>query len=274
MAAPTDYDAQIQAWRAEVENTLKSDTGWLTVAGLYWLKEGANRAGSAPGNDLVLPAGAPAHLGVFTMKNRQVMFAPAPGAAVTLRGKTPDARHVLVNDHEAKEDILVSGTFSLFVIDRGEKTGIRLRDLQSKYRREFTRRRWYPVSAAHRVEARFESQPERTVRIPNVVGTYDEYKANGILVFQLNGREHRLEPVISGGKLFLIFKDKTAAKTTYGAGRFLYAELPRNGRTILDFNQAYNPPCAFTPYATCPLPPKNNQLAVAIEAGELNYGDH
>ena len=112
------------------------------------------------------------------------------------------------------------------------------------------------------------------MRIPNVVGTYDEYKTDGEVVFQLHGKEHRLQPVHSSGQLFLIFKDKTAAHSTYGAGRFLYADLPAGGKVLLDFNKAYNPPCAFTPHATCPLPPKHNQLPVPIEAGELRYGDH
>lgn len=261
----------MEAWRKDREAKLKTDTGWLTVAGLFWLKEGANKFGSAADNDLVLPASAPAHAGVFTMKNRKVTVRTS---AALLNGAVPDAARVLVNDDQGKEDVLKIGPLSMFVIDRGDRTGIRLRDLESQYRREFTHLRWYPVKPAYRVEARFEPRPERTVRIPNIVGTYDEYKANGIVVFQMNGQEHRLEPVLSGGRLFLIFKDKTAAKTTYGAGRFLYADLPKEGKTVLDFNQAYNPPCAFTPYATCPLPPKHNQLPVAVEAGELNYGSH
>lgn len=253
------------------EAKLKTDTGWLTVAGLFWLKEGDNRFGSAPDNEIVLPAPAPAHAGVFTMKNRKVSVRTT---AALLKGKPPAAGFVLTNDDQGKEDVLEIGPLAMFVIDRGEKTGIRLRDKNSQYRREFTHLRWYPVKPAYRVEARFEPKPERTVRVPNIVGTYDEYKTNGDVVFQLNGKEHRLEPVLSGGRLFLIFKDKTAAKTTYGAGRFLYADLPKDGKTVLDFNQAYNPPCAFTPYATCPLPPKHNQLPVAVEAGELNYGSH
>ena len=255
----------------EREAKLKTDTGWLTVAGLFWLKEGENKFGSAADNDLVLPASAPAHAGVFTMKNRKVAVRTA---AAMLKGQAPASGFVLTNDSEGKEDVLEMGSLRMFVIDRGEKTGIRMRDLHSQYRREFTHLRWYPVAEKFRVEARFEPRPEKTVRIPNIAGTYDEYKANGIVVFRLNGQEHRLEPVLSDGRLFLIFKDKTAVKTTYGAGRFLYADLPKDGKTVLDFNKAYNPPCAFTPYATCPLPPKHNHLPVAVEAGELNYGSH
>ena len=262
----------MEAWRKEAETKLKADDGWLTVAGLFWLKEGANRFGSAADNDVVLPSAASAHAGVFTMKNRKVSV--TAGAQAVLRGKAVPAGLVLTSDSQAQEDVIELGTLRLFVIDRGEKTGIRMRDMNSQFRREFTHRRWYPVSAAHRVVARFEAKPERTVRIPNVVDTYDEYKTNGDVVFRLGGQEHRLETVLSSGQLFLIFKDKTAAKTTYGAGRFLYADLPKDGKVVLDFNKAYNPPCAFTPYATCPLPPKHNQLAVAVEAGELNYGSH
>jgi uncharacterized protein (DUF1684 family) len=274
MSATPDYTAQIESWRKASEERLKSDTGWLTVAGLFWLKEGPNTFGSAESNDLVFPASAPKNAGVFVRKGKSIGVKLNPGATALIKGSPVTAVERLTDDTNGKEDVIVIGDLSFWVIDRGSKIGIRLRDKNSQFRREFTHRSWYPVKPALRVEARWEPKPARTVRILNVVNEYEEYQADGEAVFTLNGVEHRVEPVHSGDQLFLIFKDKTAGKATYGAGRFLYADLPKDGKVILDFNKAYNPPCAFTPYATCPLPPKHNQVNVAIEAGELNYGGH
>ena len=274
-----DYRREIEQWRKAAEDRLKSDTGWLTVAGLFWLEEGKNSFGSAPGNKIVLPASAPAQAGYFTRTGRTISVTVNPNVNATLRGKSfagTDSR--LQSDENGaasgKEDLLVIGDLTLFVLDRGNKIGIRMRDKNSQYRREFTHRNWYPVKPQYRFEARWVAQPERAVKILNMVNEYEDYKAMGYAVFRVDGVEHKLEPVLSGSELFFIFKDKTAGKKTYGAGRFLYAPLPKDGKVIVDFNKAYNPPCVFTPYATCPLPPKQNHLPIPIEAGELNYGNH
>ena len=267
-----DYTASIEKWRAESEAKLKSDTGWLTVSGLFWLKEGRSTFGSAPGNDLVLPAGVAPRAGTFIRTGKRIGVEVNKGISVTLKGKPVTKLDALVNDAEAKEDVLVLGDISLLVIDRGTKIGIRMRDKNSLLRREFTHKTWFPVQPNYRVVAKFIPQPERVVRIPNMVNEMEEHKVIGVTEFTLNGRTHRLEPVLADGQLFFIFKDKTAGKQTYGAGRYLYADMPKDGKVVIDFNKVYNPPCVFTPYATCPLPLKHNQLDIPIPAGELKYG--
>ena len=267
-----DYTASIEKWRAESEAKLKSDTGWLTVSGLFWLKEGRSTFGSGPGNDLVLPAGVAPRAGTFIRTGKRIGVEVNKGVSVTLNGKPVTRLDALVNDAEAKEDVLVLGDISLLVIDRGTKIGIRMRAKNSQLRREFTHKTWFPVQPNYRVVAKFIPQPERVVRIPNMVNELEEHKVIGVTEFTLNGKIHRLEPVLADGQLFFIFKDKTAGKLTYGAGRYLYADLPKDGKVVIDFNKVYNPPCVFTPYATCPLPLKHNHLDIAIPAGELKYG--
>jgi len=267
-AAAEDYAAGIGKWRAGQETRLRSDRGALTYAGLFWLGEGKRRAGSAAGNEFMLPSAAPPRFGEFTMRGGNVSFTPQPGVAVSRDGKPVTASIAL-----AENDRLVFGEMELILLRRAAKTGLRLLDKQSKLRREFTGRRWYPVKPEARVQATFLPRPERTVVVDSIIGQPQEYVSKGLLSFRWKGQEHTVEPVIEGDELFLIFRDRTAGKTTYGAGRFLYAELPRDGVTVLDFNKAVNPPCAFTPYATCPLPPPQNRLTFAIEAGET-YSSH
>jgi uncharacterized protein (DUF1684 family) len=174
---------------------------------------------------------------------------------------------------EMKRDSkIVGGSRTYTVIERAGRYAVRLKDKESKLRSDFAGMRWFPPRESYRVTARFVSYPRpKTLAIPNVLGSMYPFPSPGYALFRIDGREFRLEPVIEdGGKeLFFIFRDQTAGRETYGAGRFLYAELPRDGKVELDFNKAENPPCAFTPYATCPLPPKQNILPVRIEAGEL-----
>jgi uncharacterized protein (DUF1684 family) len=230
-------------------------------AGLFWLKQGANTFGSASANDIVLPSG-PAHAGVFELHGGSVTAALAGG---TRRSPKPDS--------EEPADMLRIQDLTMFVIKRGDRFGIRLRDRNSSFRREFTGLHWYPVHAAARVQARWVAAPEK-IAITNIIGQTDEEISPGYAVFRWQGQEQRLQPTEEDGKLFFVFRDLTAGKETYPAGRFLYAEMPRDGVVVLDFNKAYNPPCAFTPYATCPLPAAQNRLQVRIEAGELRYGSH
>jgi uncharacterized protein (DUF1684 family) len=159
------------------------------------------------------------------------------------------------------------------VIERGNRYGIRLKDKNSELRKAFTGLKYFPPLEEYRVKARFVPyDPPKMIPVPNILGQVDEEPSPGYVVFMLNGRECRLDPVTEGDSLFFIFKDLTSGKETYPPGRFLNTEMPQNGEVVLDFNQAYNPPCAFTPYATCPLPPEQNKLPIAIEAGELRYG--
>ncbi len=262
------YQASIEQWRKDREKTLKAPEGWLAVAGLFWLKEGENRAGSDAANEIMLPAGrSPARLGVFDFHAGKTGFRVASGAHVMVNGMP-----VLTADLKPDSDLLQSGDFTMFVIKRGGRYAIRMRDLHSQMREEFRGMRWYPVKEQYRVVADFISyhQPHK-IPIANVLGQTESQPSPGYAQFRLAGHSYRLEPVTEGDQLFFIFRDQTAQDATYGAGRFLYADLPKEGKVVLDFNKAVNPPCAFTAFATCPLPPKQNRLTVRIEAGELRY---
>ncbi|HEY9433498.1 MAG TPA: DUF1684 domain-containing protein [Blastocatellia bacterium] len=272
-AAQDSYEKTIQTWRAEREAKLKADDGWLTVSGLFWLREGLNDFGAAPTNDIVLPPGsAPERIGAFELNNGKVTLRVAGGVSVTVNDK-PAHELEVQSDATGKPDLIKAGDLSFILLKRGERLGVRLKDKNSHARRDFTGLRWYPVKESYRITAQFITYEQaKEVPIINIIGDIEKYKSPGLLKFKLNGQEYTLEPVTSGGdRLFIIFRDLTSNKTTYAASRFLYADKPKDGQVILDFNQAINPPCAFTAYATCPLPPKQNRLSVAIEAGELIY---
>ena len=271
LAAPGNHASEIRSWRAAREARLRAADGWLTVAGLFWLTEGINTAGSAPVNRIVLPSTAPGRLGSFEHHAGKTVFVAERGARVTANGK-PVQRLAMRPDTAGSPEVLEAGSLSMFVIQRGKRYGIRLRDTHSKFRREFAGLTWFPVNERYHVSARWVPyDPPRKIPVPNVLGETEMETSPGYAVFRLGGRNCRLEPVLEEGRLFIIFRDLTTGKETYPAGRFLYAEAPRDGRIVLDFNKAYNPPCAFTPYATCPLPPKQNHLPVRIPAGEKTY---
>ena len=258
LAVAADYKTEIAEWRRTREANLKADGGWLSVAGLFWLHEGANRFGKDPSNDIVLPDG-PDRAGAFELRSAKV--------TVSMDGRTR------VMGIDAADSVKV-GRLSLFVIKRGDRIGIRLKDPESSYRRDFHGIDYYPANQAYRVTAKFVPAA-RTIPIPSILGYTEPSKSPGYAVFRLQGKEYRLTPILEepdAQSLFFIFRDQTANKETYGAGRFLYSDLPKDGQVVLDFNKAYNPPCAFTDYATCPLPPPENRLAVRIEAGEQRYG--
>ena len=274
-APPVGYKAQIEDWRAKREATLKSDQGWLTVAGLFWLHVGDNSAGSSPDATVVLPTG-PKSIGSFHFQNDQAIFHPNAGAPVFLNGRAMKGPAKIRSDADgATADILTYMDLSMFVIKRGSRHAVRMRDKNSPMRREFTGLHWFPIREDLRFEARFTSYSQpKTITIPNILNEEEHQKSIGFATFTYQGRDYTLEPVVEDDQLFYIFKDSTASKGTYPAGRFLYSDMPTDGHVILDFNKTYNPPCAFTPYATCPLPPKQNRLPIGIEAGELNYGKH
>lgn len=275
--ADPEYVAAIKAWQQQRVENLKKETGWLNLAGLYWLEQGVNRAGAGEDNELVFPAGkAPERLGRFVLKNGEVEFIAAPGAVVLHEGK-PVQRISLQSDKEGKPTVLGHGTLRWFIIDRSGRLGVRLRDLEAETLVNFKGLEYYPIDPAWRVEARFEPyDPPKKVAIPTVLGTVLQEPSPGALVFEIGGQTYRLDPTgeLSDDELFLIFADETNGAETYGAGRFLYVKTPgADGRTVIDFNKAYNPPCAFTPYATCPMPPEQNKLPIKVTAGEKAYGD-
>lgn len=253
------YPAEIARWRHDREARLTADDGWLTVAGLFWLKPGPNTFGTAPDAAIALPDGPP-HAGVFTFDGRRVTVTTG---GVT-RGMTPDSA----------TDRVKVGRLSLFAIQRSGRFGIRLKDPKSSFRRQFHGLEYFPVSPAWRIMARWVAAP-RQIPVLNVLGQTEPSECPGYAEFEWSGQRLRLYPILEepgDQQLFYIFRDETAGKETYGAGRFLYSDMPRDGRVVLDFNKAYNPPCSFTPYATCPLPPPENRLPVRIEAGEKKYG--
>lgn len=267
------YKAQIERWRGERQAALTSDSGWLTVAGLFWLKEGRNTVGTAPGNNFVLPKdSAPDIVGAFEFHSGVTTFHAAPGVQVTVNGKAVSSA-ALKPDTSGPADVVEVRALTLYVIQRGARFGIRLKDRNSELRKEFTAIRYFPVDENYRVKARFVPyNPPKRILVPDILGETSNEPSPGYAEFTLNGRTCRLDPVSEGDELFFIFKDLTSGKETYPPGRFLYSGMAKNGEVILDFNKAYNPPCAFTPYATCPLPPAQNHLPIRIEAGELRYG--
>jgi hypothetical protein len=268
--ATSSYADGIEAWRAAREAELRTDEGWLTLVGLSWLDQGRNTVGSAPDSAVRLPATAPATVGTIVFNGAEAHFSPAPGSGVLINGQPASA--VRLRPQPGQYDTLSVGTISFFVIQRGTRFGVRIRDTASPARRDFHGLVWFPIAESYRVRARFVPHPTPvTMSIPNVLGEVTPWSSPGYVVFTLGGRELRLHPVLEGEnarELFFIIRDATTGKDTYPGGRFLYADVPRDGEVVLDFNKAISPPCAFTAFATCPLPPKENALPVRIEAGE------
>lgn len=277
MAAASEYVQEVEKWRQALEARLKADDGWLTVAGLWWLEKGDTPFGSAANAKIQLPPGNPPIAGFLRFDGQRVQLIPAEGVPLLVNDQ-PILISTLVNsDAESQSDTITLGDLTLLILKRGDRIGVRLKDKNSKYRREFTHRNWFPVDEKYKVEARFTPYPKPVKRqIPTVLdGVVEDQEAIGTVDFALNGQSLKMEAVkADAGQIWFIFRDKTAGKQTYGAARFLYAPAPKNGKTVLDFNRAYNPPCAFNPFTTCPLPVKQNILPLAIEAGELKYDEH
>ncbi|HEX4953883.1 MAG TPA: DUF1684 domain-containing protein [Thermoanaerobaculia bacterium] len=272
---PIVHRAEVESWRTERELALRKPDGWLTLAGLYWLEEGESSFGSDPGNQVVFPANAPPRLGVFTRAGETVTVRAEPGSGLAQGGKEVTTLE-LVPEGRKDSTKLAVGSLSFFVIHRGDKVGIRLKDRDSPVLAHFAGIDSFPVSLDWRIEARFEPyDPPRTLQIPTILGTTEQDTCPGAIVFERDGKTHRLEPSGDpGSELFLVFGDSTNGKETYGGGRFLAIDAPtRDGRVVVDFNKAYNPPCVFTPYATCPLPARSNRLSIRVEAGEKMWGE-
>ena len=263
------YRQEYAKWKTEMVEDLKAN--WLPLAGLFWLKPGENRFGSDPSDPVALPAGsAPAQAGWFRLQGDAVTVHLADGVKATIAGKAV-TEAALDADTSGHKTVLELGQLRMHVIKRGERVGIRVKDLNSAAVREFHGMELYPVDLKYRVTAKWvPSDGKKTVDVPNVLGDVTPTPVAGEAVFQLDGHELRLSAL--GGDaakgLFFVFKDTTSGKGTYPPGRFLDSDAVVNGTVVLDFNKAYNPPCAVTPYATCPLPPKENRLEVAIPAGE------
>jgi uncharacterized protein (DUF1684 family) len=270
-----DYLEEIERWRAARLKRLAGPEGWLTLIGLWWLREGVNSVGSDPSNDVRLPAGkAPARVGTIHVADMKASAEFDPESGVTHEGQ-PVSTLGLDDDKESRLSILRIGTVSFFVIRREDELAIRVRDSESQSRHRFSGIEHYPVDLRWRTEARFQSyEPARRAGVQTVLGTQETYVVPGAVEFEIDDKTYALDVFLEDpdDDLFVIFGDLTNRSETFGGGRYVYApQAGQDGIVILDFNKAFNPPCVFTPYATCPLPLPQNRLPLRIEAGERRY---
>jgi uncharacterized protein len=268
------YHQSVERWRGDYLASLTSESGWLSVSGLFWLKEGQNRFGSDRSNDMVLPPSAPAHVGTFEFHGGKTTAHIDPGVTVLLNGQPVQTAELRP---DVREDHLVLGDITLYVHASGDRLAIRMKDKNSVLRKTFTGLNWFPVDESYRVTAQFipYAQPKQ-FDSQNVLGDPIKLDIVGYLSFALHGEHLRLEvEAEKTGGFFVVFRDLTAGKLTYPASRFIDTDPPKDtsaGKIVeLDFNKAYNPPCAYNPYTTCPLPVPGNRLQIAIPAGEKIY---
>ncbi|NQT62886.1 MAG: DUF1684 domain-containing protein [Candidatus Marinimicrobia bacterium] len=271
----SEYEKQIGVWHQSRNERLNQPTGWLTLSGLFWLEEGDNRFGGDSKNHLVFPgASVPGYMGVLHLNGDSVSISVADSIHIFLRDSLI-TRSDLKKDSDGEPDILTWENLTWYIIQRGDRVGVRLRDSQHPNYVNFKPTELFPIDSSWRVLATLETfDTTRTVDIVNVLGDTSPSSTPGILHFEVNGKALTLTPLADPGdkNYFIIFGDATNGLSTYGAGRFLVIPaVDGNGTTFIDFNKSYNMPCAFSPYATCPLPPEENQLTIAIEAGELDY---
>ena len=269
------YISEIEQWHHKRISRLKEETGWLNLVGLYWLKEGGNTFGSAESNDIIFPENAPDQIGTFFRNDSIVTVKINPDVNVNINNNgNPVTEMKLENDMSGKRTILETGTLRWYIIKRGDRYGVRLRDIEAPLVKEFKDIETFPINEDWRFEADFKPYyPPKHILIPTIIGTKEEDISPGQLVFNKDGKTYALDAIDEGDSFFIIFADETSGEETYGAGRFIYTDKPdSNGKVILDFNKAYNPPCVFTKFATCPLPPKDNYLKLKVTAGEKMWG--
>ena len=273
------YENEINAWHANrVATQLVGDNGWLNLAGLYWLKEGFNTFGSDPSNDVVFPEGKMvSNAGTFVVQQGKVIMEVNEGVEI-MKDSIAVNHEVIHIPDSSFYPVMSYGTLEWLVIDRSGKLGVRVRDLDSEAVKNFTGVERYPIDPKWRVEAKWEKyEPLKHIAITNILGQTYQSPCPGALVFTIDGVEYRLDAIDDGteGEYYILFGDKTNETETYPSGRYMYVKYPDgDGKVIVDFNKSYNPPCAFTEFATCPLPPKQNGLDLTITAGEKNFGHH
>jgi len=270
------YNNEIQKWQSNRLASLTKDDGWLTLVGLFWLNEGENKFGSDPKSAVVLPKDkAPGVAGSLWLDKGRVRVAARPGVEITTDSKPVTELELKDDNDDNGPTLLKLGSLLINVVKRGERIGIRVKDTESRTRREFKGLEYYPIDPKWRIEARFEPyQPAKMIPITNVLSMTDDETSPGAFAFEIDGKTYRIDPILEKGEtdLFVMVADETTGKETYGAGRYLYVSPPdATGKVVVDFNKAYSPPCAFTNYATCPLPPRQNHLPFRIEAGEKKY---
>ncbi len=280
----SSWENELSAWRTKRAAGLQAPEGWLSLIGLGWLQEGDNTFGSDADSRIQVNAKVPAHLGIVRLQKGALKLLPPPGgfpAGFQVDGQPAKEQSLQSDDADAPSK-LTMGTTTIILIHRDDRFALRIKDPQAPTRVAFHGLHWYAPNAAYRVKAKWiPYNPAKMLDIPTVLGTTTHLPAPGAAEFTIDGQTVRLEPVLEDPKsseLFFIMRDTTSKTNTYGAGRFLYTELPDHGvsqpgELWLDFNRLINPPCAFTAYATCPLPPPQNRLTVAIPAGEQRYHD-
>jgi uncharacterized protein len=262
---------EIETWRAEHEDSYTRN--WVTIEGLHFLKAGSQSAGSAPDNDVVLIASLPERLGRFTVASDEVTFASEPNARITINGETPTSPMVLRDDGAEEPDVIEANGATVVVHRSGERLSLRVRDPNGERARTFQGFEWFPISRDYRVLGRFipDATP-RSLPVVNTFGDVDTYETEGVVEFTLNGETLRLRPFTTEpGRFYFVFNDASSGIETYEAARFLYSDLSLDDTTILDFNEAYNPPCSFNPFTTCPIPLPENRLPLKVLAGEKKY---
>ncbi len=270
--ASPEYVKQVESWRVRHEADYRRD--YVPLAGLFYLDSGVNTAGSATGSRVLLPSRAPATIGRFIQQGGSTRFEPAPGVAVTLKGKPITSPVPLTPDGEPMPpDEVHIGDIALWVHKSGDRRAIRMLDPQGAPARRFSGFKWFPIDRQYRIVGKFIKDPTpRDILIPSLSGDDQSYTTEGLVEFTFQGQTVRMRPMTTRpNRFFFIFRDATAGKETYEAARFLYSDLLPDGTTVLDFNESYNPPCAFNEFTTCPLPPAENRLKMRILAGEQNY---
>ena len=265
---------EIETWRAEHEESYTRN--WVPIEGLHFLKEGTQTAGSAADNDVVLIASLPEHLGSFTVAADEVGFTPAAGAPITINGAAATSAMVLRDDGSEEPDVIEANGASVVVHRSGTRQSLRVRDPNGERARSFQGFEWFPIDRDYRVLGRFiRDETPRELPVVNTFGDVDTYETEGVVEFTLNGKTLRLRPFTTDeGRFYFVFNDASSGTETYEAARFLYSDLREDGTTILDFNEAYNPPCSFNPFTTCPIPLPENQLPIKVLAGEKKYRGH
>ncbi|MEZ5007155.1 MAG: DUF1684 domain-containing protein [Chitinophagales bacterium] len=271
---PENYLDDLEAWKGERDVKLRAEDGYVNLVGLYWLQEGENTIGSDTSNNVVFPAGASSRIGSVFLKDHEVVFECADDVEVVVDSFCLNGG-VIYSEKDSVQTILTHGHYDWHIIERAGNYGIRLRDLNHPKTQEPLNMAYFHVSKDWIITAKYELfETPKTIKIDNIVGFNFDENIEGKLTFELDGQSYTLLPSVDDEGMFIMFADGTSGETTYGSGRYLMASLPdEEGNVILDFNKAYNPPCAFTEYATCPLPPRENILEVNIEAGEKRFGE-
>jgi uncharacterized protein (DUF1684 family) len=270
----SSYEEQIRAWRQARHERLSDPDGWLTLVGLEWLNEGSNSVGAGEENDARIPGG-PSQWGVIDVAGDTIRFRPSAGAGVTVDGQAVDEARLLADD-QGQPTVVRHGDLSFHVIHR-ESYALRVKDRRAPGLLAFDGVPAYDIQPDWRIEGRFvPAEPGATIGIANVLGQTSDSPVYGTFEFERDGQAYSLLALgtETSRSLWFLFADKTSGRETYGAGRFLYSDgMPRDGRLVVDFNKAYNPPCAFNDYSTCPLPPQQNRLRLAVQVGEKKYHD-